>query len=124
MNRGASFLGLIVTFGSVHALLLAVVAREPWAAAALAGALGLRLLVGGAILRAMGLSCLLRLLALLPLRDLLTAAVWAVSLLGREVVWRGRRLRVAPGGLLEPLPTRPALPGGRPAAAGTRPEAR
>jgi len=39
---------------------------------------------------------------LVPLRELLCFAVWAASLAGREVVWRGRTFRVLPGGVLVP----------------------
>jgi ceramide glucosyltransferase len=37
---------------------------------------------------------------LLPLRDLLSTAVWAASYLGRDVNWRGRALTVDRGGIL------------------------
>jgi hypothetical protein len=33
---------------------------------------------------------------LIPFRDFLSLGVWAVSLLGRTVLWRDRRYRVAP----------------------------
>jgi ceramide glucosyltransferase len=39
---------------------------------------------------------------LVPVRELLCFAVWAASLAGRDVVWRGRAFRVLPGGVLVP----------------------
>ncbi len=38
---------------------------------------------------------------LVPIKDLLAAAVWALSFLGNSVEWRGRRYRVRRGGKLE-----------------------
>ncbi|MBI3002439.1 MAG: glycosyltransferase [candidate division NC10 bacterium] len=45
----------------------------------------------------------LRWLWLLPALDLLRAAVWVAAYLSSEVAWRGRRLRVLPGGLAVPV---------------------
>ena len=39
---------------------------------------------------------------LVPLRELMCFAVWAASLSGRDVTWRGRAFRVEPGGVLVP----------------------
>ena len=39
----------------------------------------------------------------LPIRDLLTAAVWCAAGLGRRVVWRDRRFVLREGGRLQPL---------------------
>jgi ceramide glucosyltransferase len=38
---------------------------------------------------------------MVPVKDLLQAAVWAVSFCGNQVVWRGERFRLWPGGKLE-----------------------
>lgn len=45
-----------------------------------------------------------RRLAWLPAKDLLIAALWALALFRRTLVWRGRRLRVGPGSVLTPAP--------------------
>lgn len=42
-----------------------------------------------------------RFLWLLPIRDALAFATWALSFLGNRVSWRGRSFRVMPGGRLE-----------------------
>jgi ceramide glucosyltransferase len=39
---------------------------------------------------------------LVPVRDLFAFGVWAVSLIGDEVEWRGVKFRVTPGGTLSP----------------------
>jgi ceramide glucosyltransferase len=39
---------------------------------------------------------------LVPVRDLIAFVVWAVSLVGDEVEWRGVKFRVMPGGKLAP----------------------
>ena len=39
---------------------------------------------------------------LVPVRDLIAFGVWAVSLVGDEIEWRGVRFRVRPGGKLAP----------------------
>jgi len=40
---------------------------------------------------------------LAPVKDLLAAAVWALSFLGNSVEWRGQRYRVLRGGKLEKI---------------------
>jgi ceramide glucosyltransferase len=42
-------------------------------------------------------------LLLAPIKDLLRAIIWALSLLGNTVVWRGRKYRVQRGGKLIPF---------------------
>jgi hypothetical protein len=44
----------------------------------------------------------LRLLWLVPARDLFGFAVWLTGLVGRSVIWRGQRLRLAPDGRIIP----------------------
>ncbi|MEI7731462.1 MAG: glycosyltransferase [Verrucomicrobiota bacterium] len=39
---------------------------------------------------------------LAPIKDLLQAAIWALSFLGNTIEWRGHRYRVLPGGKLTP----------------------
>jgi hypothetical protein len=68
----------------------------------LAGSLLVRWAVAFALTRETGDHLSRRWLALLPLRDLLTAAVWAASFVGRRVVWRGEAFDVAPGGTFIP----------------------
>src|SRR6266511_2430296 len=83
----------------------------PVGIAALAGSLALRWAVAAGISRATGDGASLRALPLLPLRDALTAAVWAVALFGHRVVWRGEAFDVDRAGRLRPRsPPVPASP--------------
>ncbi len=47
-------------------------------------------------------TALARYFWLVPIRDLIAFGVWAMSLVGDEVEWRGVRFRVTPGGKLTP----------------------
>jgi hypothetical protein len=40
---------------------------------------------------------------LAPAKDLLQAAIWALSFLNNEITWRGERFRVDKGGKLTPI---------------------
>ena len=40
---------------------------------------------------------------LVPMKDLLQAALWALSFLSSQIEWRGARYRVLRGGKLQPL---------------------
>jgi len=40
---------------------------------------------------------------LIPLKDLLQAAIWLLAFLGNRIEWRGRRMRLRSDGTLEPL---------------------
>ena len=42
-------------------------------------------------------------LPVLPLKDLVTSAVWLAAFLGRNVVWSGRVLRVSRDGRIVPV---------------------
>jgi ceramide glucosyltransferase len=44
-----------------------------------------------------------RWLWLLPIRDALGFAVWALSLIGNTVVWRGHRFHLSKGGKIQEI---------------------
>jgi ceramide glucosyltransferase len=88
---------------------LAFTFAVPWSALALltepgtlwplaAGAICLRLLAGESAARLVHARGTARSLWLIPAADLYCAAVWLCSLLGNEVQWAGRRLRLGPQG--------------------------
>ncbi len=95
VSRGGGYLGMPVTFATLWAL--AAAAGGLWRPAA--ALLALRMAAGLAssrfVLRAPGV---LSTLLLMPLRDLWGAAVWLTGLFGREVVWRGQRLKLSRDG--------------------------
>jgi ceramide glucosyltransferase len=99
--RAGGYLGLVFTFGILWASLLLASSRAAlWSCGALAVTLFLRLavalVVGQGVLR----DCLvLKYAWLIPLRDLIAAAIWIVSLGGHTVTWRGDRFRLKNGKL-------------------------
>lgn len=92
-----------ITFSTPLAVLALLACRlAPVGWVALAGALALRWAVAAGVARATGDRATLRALPLLPLRDALSAAVWAASLASRRVVWRGETFEVDGDGRLRP----------------------
>jgi|HubBroStandDraft_6_1064221.scaffolds.fasta_scaffold00473_6 ceramide glucosyltransferase len=104
--RAGGYLGLIFTFGIMWSLLALVASRVAlWACGALAITLFLRLaialFVGRGVLRD---RQILKYAWLIPLRDLVAAAIWLVSLGGHTVTWRGDRFRLHNGKLTRIAP--------------------
>ena len=102
VNPGG-YAGSVLTHPAGLALLAALAAGlAPWSLGLLAAAIALRLAVHASLQR------IFRLgrggLALLPLRDLLSFAVFLWSFAGRSVAWRGEKLDVARGGVLASKP--------------------
>jgi len=99
--RAGGYLGLVFTFGVLWALLALTASRGAWWGwSLLAATLLLRfataIVVGRKVLRD---QRVLEDLWLIPLRDLLAAVVWFVSLGGNTVTWRGDRFRLKNGRL-------------------------
>jgi ceramide glucosyltransferase len=92
----AGFAGSVVTHTVVLAVLAALFCEPETAAALLAGSLLLRLMSAMAIARWLNLPR--DGLWLLPLRDVLSFAVFLGSFCGRSVLWRDQSYRVDPGG--------------------------
>src|SRR6185437_12234119 len=103
-SRRSGYLGLIFTFGLPWALLTVILAHGArWSWGLLAASVALRLLQAVTT----GRLCLhdrqiVRMLWLLPLRDLLAAAVWLASLLGHTIQWRGEMFYLRQGKLVRP----------------------
>jgi ceramide glucosyltransferase len=104
ISRPLSYCGLIFTYGTATSLL----ATAAWGFSSFAWwlfalAFLTRFLpvfvVGVFGLKDLGLA---RWFWLVPLRDLITFAVWVMSFVGDEVEWRGMNFRVLPGGRLMP----------------------
>jgi ceramide glucosyltransferase len=97
MSRRAHYPGLVLTFSTPLAL-LATLAYGWWPA--LVGSLAIRWYVGWHMTRWMGDRPLRRWLWLLPVRDLISPAIWIAGMFGQHVSWRGRTFRVAADGQL------------------------
>lgn len=105
------YLGLLMTFSVPLGIAAACLSGiRPLAWVILVVALALRTLVAWRCAVLLG-QRERKYLLLLPVRDLLTVAVWCAGLFGRRVNWRGQRFILRSDGRLEPL-ARPRRPGG------------
>jgi len=103
VSRPECYPGLLVTFCTALALLLLPVtgfAAAGWVA--LGVSLGVRWLVAYLISGYTGDNESRRWLLWLPVRDLLSALLWLVGCVGRQVVWRGDRFVLRSDGRMEP----------------------
>jgi ceramide glucosyltransferase len=100
-NRPAEYPGMLLTFSVPLALVLALLAPgDPFGWRILAASVVLRWLLGWITTFSTGDSESRRWLFWLPVRDLLSATVWAAGALGRRIVWRGEEFVVGPDGRL------------------------
>jgi ceramide glucosyltransferase len=97
------YAGMGLTHPVAWGLLAAATAPAGWGAAALAVALLARSGLAVAVDDATGATGRFRRLALLPLRDLLSFAIWAAGLARSSVVWGGRRYRLRRDGSMVEL---------------------
>jgi ceramide glucosyltransferase len=99
-SRPAGYFGLILTYGTVLALALAAVDGAAVSSlSVLAATLFIRLTMGWVIgVRWLKDGVLKKNLWLLPLRDLLSFAIWCLSWTGRRIEWRGRVFEIVEDG--------------------------
>jgi ceramide glucosyltransferase len=104
MMRPLSLLTILVN-GPLWALvMLAVTGARPAAIAVCAAVIAARVASSALILaRTLKLPELIRDVWLVPLKDLVMAAIWAVSLTGHEVAWGGRRFTVSRDGVMREI---------------------
>lgn len=103
--RPWSYAGLGFMQGTAAALLLLVANGASLAACSLAAATtAVRLAAAWSVTDRLGDSGSRRLLWLVPLRDLLSTALWVAGFFGRTIVWRGHRFRLEAGGRLRERP--------------------
>jgi ceramide glucosyltransferase len=96
ISRPAGYLGLLLTYGTALALInVAVTRASGFSLGLLAFTLGVRLLMGWLVgVHYLEDRILKKHFYLVPLRDVLSFIIWAVSWFGRTVEWRGRRFAV------------------------------
>jgi len=99
-SRPWGYAGLVFTQGTAAAcLLLLATAGSTLGWSVLAATLGVRIGVAWLLaVRCLEDRSIARDLWLVPIRDLLSTALWLGSFFGSSVVWRGRRLRLGAGG--------------------------
>lgn len=90
LSRGA-YLGLPIANGSLWALLGFMTGHSLFAGCLLALRLAVGLLVAGLVLHDWSA---VRMFWLVPFRDLFGFAVWCAGVSGRDVIWRGKRMRL------------------------------
>jgi ceramide glucosyltransferase len=104
ISRPRGYRGLILTQGTATALAATLAwgfsSFALWLLAATIFARFLPVFVIG--ISGLNDRALARYFWLVPVRDLIGFGVWAVSLIGDEVEWRGVKFRVTPGGKLAP----------------------
>jgi ceramide glucosyltransferase len=98
--------GTIFCHATFWALLLTLISGlSASSIAVLVGVLALRVGISAVtISRVLKLPGLARDAWMVPLKDLLAAAIWLVSLIGNEVVWGGERFRSGRDGMMRALP--------------------
>ena len=103
ISRPVGYLGLLLTYGTALALINVAVMRASSASLVLlALTLAVRLLMGWLVgVHYLKDRILKRYFYLVPLRDVLSFIIWAVSWFGRTVEWRGRRFEVKRDGRME-----------------------
>jgi ceramide glucosyltransferase len=100
-SRPGGYVGLVITFGLLWAL-LAIFASGGlwWSWVLLASVLTLRIAIAAVIgKKILGDSTAISHIWLLPLRDLIAPVVWLLSIFGNRVVWRGEVFTLSKGKL-------------------------
>ncbi len=106
VSRPWGYLGLIFTHGTAISLLFLIATFGSlfgWAIAGLTWST--RLIMAWVVgVKSLKDPVTRKFLWLVPLRDLISFALWCYSLVGNTFEWRGRKLRLTRGGKLVPLP--------------------
>lgn len=101
--RPLSLLTILIN-GPLWALVMLAVTHRPTAMAVCAGVIAARMATSALTLaRTLKLPELMRDVWLVPLKDLVMAAIWAASLFGNEVAWGGRRFTISRGGVMREI---------------------
>lgn len=100
-NRGPQYYGLGLSYGTVYCIpLLLFSGFQSWAIAVCLGALVARTIQALIAIYSLGCPNLSRWLWALPVRDLMSFAVWITGTFGQSIQWRGRQLWVGADGTL------------------------
>ena len=105
VSRPWGYLGLIFTHGTATSLLFLIATGSSnlgWVVLVVTWVT--RLAMGWVVgVRSLQDPVTKKFLWLIPLRDLMTFALWCYSLVGNTIEWRGRRLKLVKGGKLVPI---------------------
>ena len=101
-NRGSLYYSIACTYGTVYCVLLLLVSgAAPWAVIVSFVTVSVRTVQAVVCIYSMGCPKLLGWLWVLPIRDLMTFAIWVAGMSGRSIYWRGRHLLIGPDGILQ-----------------------
>ncbi|HKV41994.1 MAG TPA: bacteriohopanetetrol glucosamine biosynthesis glycosyltransferase HpnI [Blastocatellia bacterium] len=107
ISRPWGYIGLVFTHGTVSSLLLLLASRGSaagWIVLAVTWSVRLATgwLIGGRLLKD---PVARKLLWLVPIRDIISFALWVYSFIGNTIEWRGQRFKLTRAGKLVPLNT-------------------
>jgi ceramide glucosyltransferase len=104
-SRPWGYFGLIFTHGIVASLLLLIITGGPiFAWIVLAVTWLIRLVMGWIVgVKSLNDPVAKKFFWLIPLRDLISFAVWCSSFMGNRIEWRGKQWTLTKGGKLTPL---------------------
>ena len=101
-NRGLLYYSIACTYGTVYCIpLLLLSDAAHWAVVVSVITVSIRIVQALICILSMRCPKLLLGLWLLPVRDLMSFAVWIAGMSGRTIYWRGRPLVIEPGGILQ-----------------------
>lgn len=105
ISRPWGYLGLIFTHGTATSLLFLIATKGSMLGWAVAGIiLFTRLAMGWIVgVRSLKDPVAKKFLWLVPLRDLMSFALWCYSFIGNTIEWRGQRMKLTTGGKLVPI---------------------
>lgn len=101
INRGAQYYGLGLSYGTVYCIPLILLSGfQSWAVIVSLATVTLRLIQALVAIYSMSRPKLVWWLWSLPIRDVMNFVIWVGGAFGQSIYWRGRRLRIQPGGIL------------------------
>jgi len=100
-NRGSLYYSIACTYGTVYCIpLLLLSGAARWAVIVCFATLAVRTVQAVICACSMGCPKLLRWLWAIPIRDLMSFAIWVAGIRGQTIHWRGRRLLIGANGVL------------------------
>ncbi|MFW6359125.1 MAG: glycosyltransferase family 2 protein, partial [Chroococcales cyanobacterium] len=101
INRGSQYYGMAFCYGTVYSLFLLLLSGfSAWAIAVCAVTFAVRLMQVALSIWSLKSPKLLQWLWIVPMRDVMSFAVWLGGCFGRRVYWRGRFLEIGVKGRL------------------------
>lgn len=100
-NRGLQYYGLGCSYGTVYCIPLLLLSGQSWVVSICLTSLVVRAVQALVAIHRLGCPNLLQWLWALPIRDLMSFAIWVAGTFGQSIHWRGRQLQVGTNGILK-----------------------